>query len=73
MGLAIIALAGLTGVAAVLIMGGRIGTYAGHHSTAIPSRPTSPMDEAERILAARYAKGEITPDEYSRMLSVLRR
>lgn len=32
----------------------------------------SPLDEAERILAARYARGEITPREYQRMLSILR-
>jgi len=32
----------------------------------------SPMDEAERILAARYARGEITPQEYQRMLVILR-
>ena len=73
MELAIITLALLTGVATVLIVGGRVGAYPGHHSVAIPNRPTSPMDEAERILATRYARGEITPDEYSRMLAVLRR
>jgi len=34
--------------------------------------PRSPLDEAERILAARYARGEITPQEYQRMLTILR-
>jgi len=37
-----------------------------------PATRTSPLDEAERILAARYARGAITPDEYRRMLSILR-
>jgi len=73
MGLAIITLAALTGVAAILIIGGQNGSYIGSHLSSIPSHPTSPMDEAERILATRYAKGEFTPDEYSRMLSILRR
>lgn len=36
-----------------------------------PSR--SPLDEAERILGARYAHGDISADEYQRMLVVLRR
>lgn len=73
MELAIITLAALTGVATVLIVGGQLNAYPGHHAVPIPHRPTSPMDEAERILATRYAKGEIGPDEYSRMLSILRR
>ncbi len=33
----------------------------------------SPVSEAERILSARYARGEISAPEYSRMLSILRR
>jgi uncharacterized membrane protein len=32
----------------------------------------TPLDEAERILTARYAAGLITPAEYSRARSVLR-
>lgn len=35
--------------------------------------PRSPIDEAERILAARYAAGSITPQEYQRMLVILRK
>lgn len=73
MGLAVIALAGLTGVAAVLIIGAQNAVYANTSLSSIPSRPVSPLDEAQRILAGRYANGEITPDEYSRMLSILRR
>lgn len=37
-----------------------------------PRTPRSPLDEAERILAARYAAGSITPQEYRRMLTILR-
>jgi len=33
---------------------------------------TSPLDEAQRILNARYASGTIAPDEYRRMLAILR-
>jgi len=33
----------------------------------------SPISEAERILSARYARGEISATEYSRMLTILRR
>lgn len=35
--------------------------------------PLSPLDEAERILASRYARGMITAEEYDRMCAVLRR
>jgi uncharacterized membrane protein len=35
--------------------------------------PRSPLDYAERILASRYARNEISADEYGRMLVVLRR
>lgn len=38
----------------------------------VPSS-TSPLDHAERILAARYARGIISAAEYERMLAVLRR
>jgi uncharacterized membrane protein len=38
-----------------------------------PARAVSPFDEAERILSSRYARGQITPEEYERMLTVLRR
>lgn len=33
----------------------------------------SPIDEAERILSRRYAVGQISAEEYSRMLTILRR
>ncbi|PKN47217.1 MAG: hypothetical protein CVT67_09620 [Actinobacteria bacterium HGW-Actinobacteria-7] len=35
--------------------------------------PASPLDEAELILAARYARGVITRQEYDDMLVILRR
>jgi len=42
--------------------------------TSLPTRvPSSPIDEAERILARRYVRHEITAEEYERMLAVLRR
>jgi uncharacterized membrane protein len=36
-------------------------------------RGTSPLDEAERILAHRYARREVSAEEYERMLNILRR
>lgn len=35
--------------------------------------PESPLAEAQRILASRYAQGTVTSEEYERMLAVLRR
>lgn len=43
------------------------------HRSQARSGPVSPVDEAERIIAGRYASGRITAEEYSRMLQVLRR
>jgi uncharacterized membrane protein len=37
------------------------------------SRPSSPVDEAERVLSRRYARGAISADEYDRMMAILRR
>ncbi len=73
MGLAILALAGLTGVAAILIVSGNSHAFSGNHLATAASRPVSPLDEAERILGGRYARGEITSDEYARMMTILRR
>lgn len=42
-------------------------------SVAEAPRSSNPLDHAERILAARYARGIISAAEYERMLSVLRR
>lgn len=69
--LAMIAITGLTALAAVAIVGHRDGAFAGSQPVRVVG--TSPIDEAERILAHRYAKGEITAEEYDRMLVILRR
>ena len=50
-----------------------LARHAGPVAITTTGHPTSPLDEAERILARRYAKAEITAEEYSRMLSILRR
>jgi len=46
-------------------------------TSAVPAHDSpsgsAPLDEAERILAARYAAGAITPQEYQRMLVILRK
>jgi uncharacterized membrane protein len=36
------------------------------------ARTDAALDEARRVLASRYARGEITFDEYERMCSLLR-
>ncbi|MEV5408087.1 hypothetical protein AB0K60_04475 [Thermopolyspora sp. NPDC052614] len=36
------------------------------------TRPTSPIANAETILAERFARGEMTDDEYYQRLSVLK-
>ena len=69
--LTMLAVVSLTAVAAVAIVSTRDGALAGATSEHV--RTGSPIDEAERILAHRYAKGEITAEEYDRMLSILRR
>ena len=69
---AMILVTGLTALVAVAIVGHRDGVLAGHQPVHAV-RGTSPVDEAERILARRYAKGEITAEEYDRMMVILRR
>lgn len=44
-----------------------------HQTAPRVTKPTTPLDHAERILASRYARGVITAEEYERMLTVLRR
>ena len=41
-------------------------------AAAVPSDPSSPVIDAERILARRYAAGEITSESYERMLTIIR-
>lgn len=70
MGIAFIA-AVLGATALIMVLTRHAGTYA--TVTSGPTHPASPLDEAERILARRYAQAEITAEEYSRMLAILRR
>jgi uncharacterized membrane protein len=63
---------GLAAIAAVTLIGRREGVFCGPHLVRV-KQPTSPIDEAERILARRYVKGEITPEEYDRMMAILGR
>jgi len=70
--LAMIAVVGLTGIAAATIVAHHDGALAGDR----PARlgvGSSAVDQAERILAHRYANHEITAEEYDRMLLILRR
>jgi uncharacterized membrane protein len=60
--------------AALMLLAAWAYSFSGLRSVPGPARvPQSPLDEAERIVTARYAHGTITPDEYERMLSILRR
>lgn len=69
--LATVAVIGLTAIAAAGIVSHRDGVIAGARPTRVHA--ASPIDEAERILSERYARGEIMADEYDRMLVILRR
>ena len=57
---------------AVFIAWSIVKTTELHPAGSVSAVPRSPLDEAERILTARYASGDITPDEYRRMLTILR-
>jgi uncharacterized membrane protein len=70
---AIITFAGIIGLAAMAVIGRDTGVFAHGSMAHVQTHPTSPLDEAERILAFRYAEGEIAPEEYERMLAILRR
>lgn len=70
MGIALIAAASLAAGVAYLALR-RSDTIA--LATPVAARTTSPFDEAERILARRYAQDQITAEEYGRMLAILRR
>lgn len=63
----------LTALVVVVLLACVAGSRVLVHQSDIPTGPISPLDEAERILAHRYARGQITSDEYDRMLTVLRR
>ena len=70
--LPMIAVAGLTALTAIAIVSHRDGALVGHRHAHL-SVGSSPMDQAERILAQRYRNREITAEEYDRMLVILRR
>jgi putative membrane protein len=55
-------------VVAVVITARRRGWWGPHRQQA-PASPTAP---AEQILAERYARGEMSDDEYFEKMSVLR-
>ena len=71
MTLAIVMLATLAGIA-VTLFARRGQTLLADAIAPLPPRPTSHLDEAERILERRYVNKQITRDEYERMLAVLR-
>lgn len=62
----------LTAVTAVVVTGAYLHIRQAVSPQTHPL-PTSPLDSAERILANRYARGLISPDEYERMTAILRR
>ena len=60
-------------IALILAFAWSIAHLQPSRATASAREPISPLDEAERILTARYARGTITAQEYERMLVILRR
>ena len=70
--LAMIAVVGLTAFAAATIVAHYDGALVGNRPARL-SVGSSAVDQAERILAYRYATHEITAEEYDRMLVILRR
>ena len=64
------ALIGLIGFAVIWLMSRSDNPLT--TASPVTRRPNSPIDEAERLLARRYAKGQINAEEYGRMLVILR-
>jgi len=62
---------GLLAAAALWVIGRERGRLVVAASSL--SRPSSAVDEAERVLSRRYARGMISADEYDRMMAILRR
>ena len=71
MGFALVAACAIAASAVYLVLARHTGTVT--VAATGTGRTTSPLDEAERILARRYAKAEITAEEYGRMLTIIRR
>ncbi|WP_327087246.1 SHOCT domain-containing protein [Nonomuraea sp. NBC_01738] len=60
-------------VVGLVIWAKRTGRWGPRHAAATPAPPAaSPTASAERILAERYARGELSDQEYMERVSVLR-
>lgn len=57
---------------AAAVTGWRRGWWGPRHGHTPSPSATSPTASAEQILAERYARGEMTDDEYFEKVSVLR-
>lgn len=62
---------GVLALAVLLVVGRERGRLA--VAVTSLSRPASPVDEAERVLSRRYARGAISTSEYQRMMTILHR
>ncbi|MEV0619430.1 SHOCT domain-containing protein [Nonomuraea sp. NPDC050404] len=60
------------GFIALAVVGWRRGWWGAHRAQAAAGPAASPTASAERILAERYARGEMTDDEYFERVSVLK-
>lgn len=59
-------------VVGLAIVARRRGWWGPRNRPAPASAPTSPTASAEQIIAERYARGEMSDDEYFEKMSVLR-
>ncbi len=57
----------------ITILAAWIATQRSEPATITRSTPIAPLDEAERILAQRYARRQISAEEYQRMITILKR
>lgn len=62
----------LWGVAMMILVGFFIVWLVRANATPAASAPRDPIDRAREILAERYAKGELTTDEYRERTSELK-
>ena len=56
----------------LLVIGGGIAVYAARRRSTLPSSSADAEPEAERMLALRFARGDIDDDEYEARLATLR-
>ncbi|MFI7616526.1 SHOCT domain-containing protein [Nonomuraea terrae] len=59
-------------VIALAVTGRRRGWWGPRRPAAATASPPSPTASAEQILAERYARGEMSDDEYMERMSVLK-